>query len=733
MSLLASPNIALANHSYQFTNQWGNLGFAAGQFNYPQGVAIDKNDNVYVADTRNHRVQVFDKDGVFIRQWGSHGFQDSRFDFPYGIAVDNNLDVYVADSGNNRIQKFSSTGVFIKKWGAYGIANGSFNFPRGIEIDNNGDVIVADSRNNRIQVFDKDGTYLRKWGNTGYLYNGVFDTPMDIAVDASNRIYVTDSFNNRVQKFDSIGNYITKWGTTGDVNGSFNNPHGIVVDSDGNVLVVDNANDRVQKFSSSGLFMAKWGTFGSAAGQFERPAGIGVDSQKNIYVADQWNNRIQKFSLLAVHPIATIDSITPNPAGPAQNVTFTGHGSGGTIVAYNWRSSKDGQLSSLASFSSTNLTSGNHTIYFKVKNSLGIWSDEVSTQLSIALLPPPRTIAPNTIWDSGPSNWSWSASRIITGDYNGDGLSDLAVAYGYKTERMVKLFVFLGNASTGFDPPRQWWTSAPGTWDYGGIKLTSGDFNGDGLSDVGVFYGYKIERAAATFVFPSNGSKFTSSQKWWNVSAGNWDWKGSKITSGDFNGDTIDDIAILYGYFGSRDVRVFVFESNKSRFKGSVSWWRAGPGNWDWKGSKITAGDYNNDGKTDFAIFYGYFAERDVRAFVFPSNGKKFLASQEWWHAGPGNWDWKSSVSLSGDLDADNIDDLIIFTGYPGNSSTIDIFTSNGIGSFIVYDSWWKSGLGNWNWKSSKIAYGDFNNDGLGDLVILYDYKDSRSAVFIFR
>ena len=733
--LFASPKIAQANHGYQFIGQWGSQGTASGEFDYPQGVAVDKNDDVYIADTQNHRIQVFDENGNFIREWGSQGYIDGQFDFPYGIAVDSDLNVYVADSGNNRIQKFTKTGVFIGKWGEWGtLDSGDFNFPRGVGVDNNGDIYVADSKNDRIQVFDKNGVFLRKWGFFGNgITDGAFDTPMDIAVDASNKIYVTDSFNNKVQKFDASGNFITKWGMTGDVDGYFNNPHGIEIDTDGNVLVVDNANDRVQKFSSNGVFISTWGILGSGFGQFERPAGIGIDSKKNVFIADQWNSRIQKFLLVDTHPLAVIDSVIPNPAGISQQVTFSGHGIGGVISGYSWRSSIDGQLSTLPSFGTTGLTPGRHDIYFKVRTDLGTWSNEVAMKLDITLPPAPRQIAPTLIWDSGPTNWNWGASKIITGDYNGDGLSDLAVAYGYETERIVKLFVFLGNATTGFDPPKEWWTSEPGTWDYSGTKLTSGDYNGDGLTDVGIFYGFRQERAVATYVFPSDGTKFTGSKIWWIVGPGNWDWDASKVTSGDFNGDSVDDIGVLYGYFDNRDVRIFVFRSDRNRFLDSSIWWHAGPGNWDWSGSKISAGDYNNDGLADFSVYYGYLTELNVRAFIFPSDSVKFLTSEIWWHAGPGNRDWLASSPLSGDLDADNIDDLIIFTGYPGISATIDIFTSNAVGNFIVYDSWWKSGLGNWNWKSSKIAYGDFNNDGLGDLVILYDYKDSRSALFIFR
>ena len=300
LTLLLAP-VATAQR-YVYDLKWGGFGSGDGQFSNPQGVAVDESDNVYVADTANNRVQVFDASGSFITKWGSFGDGDGQLFDPQGVAVDESGNVYVADSGNDRIQVFDLSGSFITKWGSTGEGDGQFLAPFGVTVDGAGNVYVADTSNSRIQVFDSSGSFLDEWGRSGSR-DGQFLEPHGLVVDGSGNVYVADSFNSRIQVFDSSGSFLTEWGNNGDGlgqdDGQFVEPWDVALDGFGNIYVADFERFHIQKFDSSGAFLTKWGSLGSGNGQFDHPAGVAIDGSGNVYIVDQTLDRIQKFKVRA--------------------------------------------------------------------------------------------------------------------------------------------------------------------------------------------------------------------------------------------------------------------------------------------------------------------------------------------------------------------------------------------------------------------------------------------------
>jgi sugar lactone lactonase YvrE len=334
-----------------FISKWGTEGSGDGEFNYPLGLAIDKNNNLYVVDSNNFRIQKFDLNGNFITTWGSKGTGDGQFEVcnhpafmgegPQGIAIDKNGYVYVADRGNERIQVFTPDAVFIRDFNAesHGLAitetgyiytgdfaiskfttegeyitqwrsdrngDGEFVRPTGITADTNGNICVADGGiyGGRIQKFTSEGEFIGKWGGYG-TGDGELKNPTGITIDAGGFVYVVDSLNYRIQKFNPNGNFIKMWGSPGTGDGEFGTtdswdygegPCGIAGYGSDYIYVIDKGNNRIQKFTSDGEYLTQWGTEGSEDGQFIDPTGVAVDGDGNVYVADQGNNRVQKFS-----------------------------------------------------------------------------------------------------------------------------------------------------------------------------------------------------------------------------------------------------------------------------------------------------------------------------------------------------------------------------------------------------------------------------------------------------
>jgi len=305
-----SGNIFVAdnqNHRIQkfnsagvYQSQFGSNGTGNGEFLGTYGVAVDSSGNIFVADQFNHRVQKFDSAGMYQSQFGSNGTGNGQFKFPYGVAIDSSGNIFVADSSNHRIQKFDSSGVYQSQFGSNGTGNGQFNSPYGVAVDRSGNIFVADAGNQRIQRFNNAGIYQSQFGSLGSDF-GQFINPCGVAVDSSGNIFVADTGNNRIQKFNSAGVYQRRFGSRGTSNGQFYGPNGVAIDSSGNIFVADTGNNRIQKLDIAGNYQIQFGSYVVGNGQFNSPSGMVIDSSGNIFVADTDNNRIQKFNSLGVY------------------------------------------------------------------------------------------------------------------------------------------------------------------------------------------------------------------------------------------------------------------------------------------------------------------------------------------------------------------------------------------------------------------------------------------------
>jgi len=281
---------ATSNEILRFERAWGRQGTGTGDFYLPYGVTADSAGNIYIADTYNNRVQVFDANGTYKGNWGQKGTGQGSFVLPYDVAVDRQGYVYVADTYNFRIQKFDTNGRFILQWGQKGVGNGQFAFLSGIAVGPEGSVYTTDAKLHRIQVFTGDGRYLRSWGQPGK-DNGSFVTPMGLDVDEQGNVYVADSKMRRIQKFGSRGNFLAAMTLSNMVY-----PTDVSVNrASGNVFVLDAASHYFWELSPTGQNLRSFGGPGRNSAQFVKPYGICTDEVGNVFVADTGNSRIQKF------------------------------------------------------------------------------------------------------------------------------------------------------------------------------------------------------------------------------------------------------------------------------------------------------------------------------------------------------------------------------------------------------------------------------------------------------
>lgn len=140
-----------APHGERLLAGFGHAGNAPGEFNRPEGVCLDAQDRLYVADSCNHRIQVFSREGKLIRAYGRPGKGIGEFSYPYDICVDAAGRQYVCEFGNSRIQVFDANDQPLEVIGGPGLAPGQFNNPWGVALDSAGNLYVADSQNHRVQ------------------------------------------------------------------------------------------------------------------------------------------------------------------------------------------------------------------------------------------------------------------------------------------------------------------------------------------------------------------------------------------------------------------------------------------------------------------------------------------------------------------------------------------------------------------------------------------------------
>ncbi|MBW7990526.1 MAG: 6-bladed beta-propeller, partial [Planctomycetes bacterium] len=271
------------------------------------GIAVDKQDQIYIFTRSQPTVQVYKTDGTLLRAWYMEDSSGSHF-----IRIGPDGNIWTANISEHVVRKYNTKGKLLLTLGEPGIAGtdkGHFDKPTDMAILPTGDIFVSDGYGNRRVVhFDANGKYVNQWGQDGD-GPGQFALPHSIVADSHERLYVADRENARVQVFDTNGkllavwaDLITPWGlcmTKKDeiwISGS-----SAMKDEEGKWLVLPPSDQILMKLDLKGkvllrIPLEKTMVPPGKSGELDWIHAIALDSQGNLYLGDIQGKRAQKFS-----------------------------------------------------------------------------------------------------------------------------------------------------------------------------------------------------------------------------------------------------------------------------------------------------------------------------------------------------------------------------------------------------------------------------------------------------
>jgi sugar lactone lactonase YvrE len=329
----------------------------SAQLNDPCDVAVDSTGNLYIADSTNRRIRKVSPDGVIttLAGNGTQGYSgdggpavSAQLNVPDGVAVDTEGNLYIADLFNNCIRKVTPDGVITTVTGnrvrgyrgdGSPAASAQLNDPCDVAVDSTGNLYIADSMNHRIRKVTPDGmitaivavTSGSIIGDGGPAVSAQLVNPSSVAVDSTGNLFIADSMNDRIRKVTNDGVITTVAGNgtrgyRGDggsaVSAQLASPSSVDVDSAGTLFIADTLNHCIRKITPGGTIttVAGNGQYGysgdggsATAARLFMPMGVAVSSAGNLYIADIGNNRIRKITPDGV--ITTVSRYRPVGGG----------------------------------------------------------------------------------------------------------------------------------------------------------------------------------------------------------------------------------------------------------------------------------------------------------------------------------------------------------------------------------------------------------------------------------
>ena len=324
----------------------------AASFHNPYGIAVDKSNNVYIADALNERIRKINAAGIvstiagtgYRDSIGHGGFSgdggyatDAELYWPMEVAFDYAGNIYFTDGGNGRVRKIDTAGIISTIGGGGSLYARSGESATSVllfnvaclAVDSSGNVFMSNYYG--VNEIDTSGYIINIVSGYGFGGDGglasaaLVAQPTSLVCDRNGNLYISDRLNNRVRRIDTSGiiNTVAGGGLSGFGDGGAATaaelyfPSGIALDTIGNLFVADWGNNRIRKINNAGIITTIAGTNYSGfsgdggaatAAELKNPRGVAIDKNGNIFIADSDNGRIRKINTSGI--ISTVGGAT---------------------------------------------------------------------------------------------------------------------------------------------------------------------------------------------------------------------------------------------------------------------------------------------------------------------------------------------------------------------------------------------------------------------------------------
>ncbi|MFF0432982.1 FG-GAP-like repeat-containing protein [Streptomyces sp. NPDC004327] len=330
-------------------------------------------------------------------------------------------------------------------------------------------------------------------------------------------------------------------------------------------------------------------------------------------------------------------------------------------------------------------------------------------------------------WDESTGN----LRKDLSGDVDGDGRTDIITAYNYENAT-TGLYVAKANGDGGHNPPQEIWSADAGGFDYTKAQWAAGDFNNDGRDDVAAFYGY-ADGAVAVWSFLSQAAGPPKTVRSAMLPAGTWNWSLSSVRAGDVNGDSRDDLVFVYNYGGGVTGIFKALARPDGTFDNPVQAYKSNVGDWYSENASYTVGDTNGDGRDDVVAYYNY-SSGAAALFTFTAKTDGSLnAPLKSWNVPDSGWDHRLIKLTAADFDMDGREDLALVD--TALVLRIRLFHARSDGGFDTYVTPYSGKLGGEFLPAGATETplaGDVNGDKRPDITVSHNRSTGETRVYTF-